>query len=124
MEIPKVTDGELNIMRILWEQGSMPATDIIKQLVVVKKWNRNTTYTFLNRLVEKGIVQRTEPGFQCEALYTQDEISVSETKDFLGKMYGGSISRMVASFLGGDSVSPSDLKQLRQLIDSYEERGE
>ncbi|MDR1537301.1 MAG: BlaI/MecI/CopY family transcriptional regulator [Clostridiales bacterium] len=115
MEIPKITDGELNILNVLWEGGAMPASDIVKALSLSIGWNRNTTYTFINRLVDKKVVRRSDPGYICEAALTREQVSLSETATFVNKMFKGSLKNMVASFLGG-SVSEKEIGEVQEII--------
>ncbi len=116
MNVPKVTDGELNILEVLWDSGPLKATDIVKSMYALKNWNRNTTYTFINRLVEKKIVAREEPGFICSALYTREEVGSSETKDFVNKMFMGSYRRLVSAFLNSGDVEEDDIKAIEEML--------
>lgn len=116
-EVPKITDGELKILEVLWNQSPLSASEIVSELKESNKWNRNTTYTFINRLVEKGVVKREEPGFICTPLYSRDEIGVSEAQSFLGKMYGGSLKMLVTSFLDNEAVSDKEISELKKLIE-------
>jgi len=128
MEIARVTDGELNVLNVLWKNGSpgasgaMTASEIVKELNREIGWNRNTTYTFINRLVEKNIIKRSEPGFVCEALFTREEVSASEAKGFLDKMFGGSLKTMVASFLSGD-YSAEEIAEVREILARHKNGG-
>ena len=100
----------------------MTAAEIVKELNNEIGWNRNTTYTFICRLVDKGIVKRSEPGYQCEAVYTREQISVSEAREFIGKMFQGSLKTMIASFLGGD-YSEEEITEVREMLAKYNKRG-
>lgn len=119
MEIPKITDGELHVMNVLWEKGTVTAAEIVKALKLTNNWNRNTTYTFINRLVEKNIVKREEPNFLCTALFSREEIGLSETKSLLAKMFNGSLNKLVASFVNGDEkIDKQELEEIKKLIES------
>ncbi len=116
MKIPKVTDGELAVLDILWEKGDMNASDMVKELKEKKDWNRNTTYTFINRLVKKGIVERSEPNFLCRALYDRQEVGLSETKGFVEKMFRGSFDGLVSAFISSDEISTEDIRKIEEII--------
>lgn len=116
MKIPKVTDGELAVLDILWEKGDMNASDMVKELKEKKDWNRNTTYTFINRLVKKGIVERSEPNFLCRALYDRQEVGLSETKGFVEKMFQGSFDGLVSAFISSDEISTEDIRKIEEII--------
>ncbi len=116
MKIPKVTDGELAVLDILWEKGDMNASDMVKELKEKKDWNRNTTYTVINRLVKKGIVERSEPNFLCRALYDRQEVGLSETKGFVEKMFRGSFDGLVSAFISSDEISTEDIRKIEEII--------
>jgi len=128
MDISKITDGELKVLNVLWENKStthgeaMKATEIVKILNNEIGWNRNTTYTFINRLVEKGIIKRSEPGFVCEVLYTKEQISASEAREFIDKMFSGSLKAMVASFLSS-GCSEKEITEVREMLARHKDGG-
>lgn len=115
--VPKITDGELKVLQVLWEKSPLAAGEIVAALKEGANWNRNTTYTFINRLVDKKVVKREEPGFVCTPLYTRDEILMSETRSFLDRIYQGSFKRLVSGFIENEGLSPGELEELRQLIE-------
>jgi len=121
MNIEKVTDGELHVLNALWAHEEMTASELVKQLAAAKNWNRNTTYTFVNRLVEKGIIRRTDPGFVCRALFTREQVTLSESKSFLAKMFNGSLNLMVANFIDSENLSQSELDAISGLINKRRE---
>ena len=128
MEISKITDGELKVLNVLWKNKStaqgeaMKAAEIVKILNTKVGWNRNTTYTFINRLVEKGIIKRSEPGFVCEVLYTKEQISVSEAREFIDKMFSGSLKAMIASFLSS-GYSEKEITEVREMLARHKDGG-
>lgn len=76
----KLFDSELKVMEVLWEQGSKSAREIVDVLSERIGWNKNTTYTVIKKCIEKGAIQREEPGFICHALITRDEVAQHETE--------------------------------------------
>jgi predicted transcriptional regulator len=114
--IPKITDGEMHILEVLWEKSPIAATEIVSILKERINWNRNTTYTFINRLVDKQVVKREDPGFVCTPLFTKDEVLISETNTFLDKIYNGSLHLMVSRFIENKALSRKELDELRDLI--------
>lgn len=117
-DIPKITDGELKVLEVLWEKSPIAAGEVVAVLKERVNWNRNTTYTFINRLVDKNVVKREEPGFICTPLYTRDEVRVSEARSFLDKMYEGSLKMLVTSFINTEAVSDKEIAELKQLIET------
>ena len=112
----KLFDSELKVMEVLWEQGSKAARDIVDVLSERIGWNKNTTYTVIRKCIEKGAIEREEPGFLCKALVTKDEVAQSETEQLIDKMFGGSSELFFSSFLKNQGISEEDAARLSRMI--------
>jgi BlaI family penicillinase repressor len=60
--LPKITDGELKVLEVLWDKAPAAAGEVVAALKERANWNRNTTYTFINRLVDKKCRQERRAG--------------------------------------------------------------
>ena len=87
----RLHEGELNVMELLWSNQSLSAKDIAKIIKDYIGWEKNTTYTVIKRLIDKGAVVREEPGFICKAVVTKAEIQKIETKVLFDKLFGGDV---------------------------------
>ncbi len=125
-EIPKVTERELEIMELIWQNKEMAAVDIAAHFLKPENGAhfKNTTYTFIKRLVEKGVIERREPGFVCVSLYGRDEILISETKSFIDRVYQGSFNQLFSEFVENRSLSDRELIELRDLINKTVKGGD
>ena len=113
----KLYDSELKLLEILWDSGELPARDVAAQAADAVGWSKTTTYTMLKKCVEKGLVERTEPGFLCRALPTRAEVRRRETRDLIDRMYGGSPDLLVASLLDGKTLSGEEIARLRRMVE-------
>lgn len=113
----KLYDSELKVMSVLWEGGDLPAQQIAKQLTERIGWSKTTTYTMIKKCIDKGIVERIEPGFMCHALITREQARETETNELIDKLYGGSPDLLVASLLDAKRLSAAEIAKLRQLVD-------
>ncbi|GIO41787.1 BlaI/MecI/CopY family transcriptional regulator [Paenibacillus apis] len=112
----KLFDSELKVMEVLWEHGAMTARDIVDILTERVGWNKNTTYTVIKKCIEKGAIDREEPGFVCKPLVTRDEVQQSETEQLIDKMFGGSSELFFSAFLKNQGISEEEAKRLAKLI--------
>ena len=55
-QLPEITDREMEIMEVVWSRGEVSAQEILQK--ENGAYSKNTTYTFLNRLVGKGVLKR------------------------------------------------------------------
>ena len=120
---PKLFDSELKVMGVLWREGEMSAGQIVKILKDETGWNRNTTYTVIKKCVEKGAIQRQEPGFICNALITRQEVQDYETEELIDKMFDGSKEKFFAAFLDGKKLSGQEIEKLRKMVNDLGQEG-
>jgi predicted transcriptional regulator len=117
--IPRPTDAELAILRVLWERG--PST--VRQVHDVLSRERPTAYTtalkLLQIMAEKGLVTRDER--ERTHVY-QPRISEEQTqrqlvRDLLDRAFGGSSSKLVMQALAARRASAEELGEIRRLLD-------
>ncbi len=113
----RIFDSELKILEILWESGEASAKDVAAQAGEQVGWSKTTTYTVLKKCVEKGLVERSDPGFRCRALVSRQEVQRRETRGLIDRMYGGSSDRLVAPPLDGKTLSGEEIARLRRLVE-------
>ena len=113
----RIYDSELRVLELLWRGGTLSAREIAAQAAEEVGWSKTTTYTVLKKCVEKGLVERSEPGFRCRALVSRQEVQRRETRELIDRMYGGSSDRLVASLLDGKTLSREEVDRLRRLVE-------
>ena len=107
----KLFDSELKVMDVLWKDGDVPAKYVADTLNREVGWNKNTTYTLIKRCINKGAIERTEPGFMCHALIANELID---------KIYDGSVDKLFAALLGRKKLSMEQIKNLKQIVSELE----
>ena len=115
----RLFDSELKVMEPLWENGPLSAGELAKKLAASCGWNRNTTYTVIKKLVDKGAVSRSDPGFVCTALITREDVQRRETDSLISRLFGGSKTQFLSAFLSEKDLTPAEADQLRELIASF-----
>ena len=115
----KLFDSELKVMEPLWEDGPLSAGELAKRLAASCGWNRNTTYTVIKKLVDKGAVARSDPGFLCTPLVTREEVRRQETDNLISRLFGGSKTQFLSAFLSEKDLTPAEADQLRELIENW-----
>lgn len=116
----RLFDSELKVMEPLWQDGPQSAGELAKKLAASAGWNRNTTYTVVKKLVDKGAVARSDPGFVCTALITREEVQRRETDCLITRLFGGSTAQFLSAFLSERDLAPAEAQQLRELIKHWE----
>ena len=113
----KLFDSEAKLMEIIWERSPICAKDISLIAQDSIGWNKNTTYTVLKKLVAKGFIKRTDPGFICEPLVSRQEAQRSEAKSLLSKVFGGSRKALFSALLEDEQLTDDEIAELRALIE-------
>lgn len=116
MEI-KLFDSELKVMEALWKEGDLTAGQLAKILKEQTGWNRNTTYTIIKKLIEKGAIERYEPNFTCKAIITKEQVQEQEATELIGKLFDGSAEVFLSAFLSGKDISKDEIESLKQLVE-------
>ena len=116
----KLFDAELKVMEILWREGDTTAKRLAEILREQVNWSKTTSYTMIKRLHEKGAIERHEPNWICRPIVSKEQAREYETNELINKMYGGSADQLVASILGGKSLSKEEIERLKQFIQDLE----
>lgn len=114
-DVIRLHEGELNVMELLWSNKALAAKDIAKIIKEYIGWEKNTTYTVIKRLIDKGAIEREDPGFICRAVISKSTIQEIETKALLDKIYNGSLSNFIATYLVNQEFSSSDIAELKKI---------
>ena len=113
----KLFDSEAKVMEIIWNRGPLSAKEISFIAADSIGWNKNTTYTVIKKLESKGFIKRTDPGFICTPLVSQEEMQKKEAVSLLNKVFGGSRKALFSALLEDEDLSDTEIKELRDLID-------
>ena len=116
----KLFDSERKVMEVIWEEGDMTAKEI--SLILNEKigWNKNTTYTVIKKCIQKGLIERLEPGFLFRARITKEQAIENDTDEFVNRVFGGSVPLLFSALLQQKKMSKEEIKKLKQMIDEME----
>lgn len=112
----RLHEGELNVMELLWSNKVLAAKDISKIIKEYIGWEKNTTYTVIKRLIDKGAITREDPGFLCRAKVTKKEVQEIETKVLLNKMYNGSLTNFINEYLGHCKLTTEQVIEMQRVL--------
>jgi len=116
LESMKLFDSELKIMDIVWEIEPVSAREISLIAADTIGWNKNTTYTIIKKLIDKNVIERSEPNFICTSIIKKSDVQKVETQNLIDKLYNGSKKMFFAAFID-DDISDDELEELKKLIE-------
>ena len=115
METPKIFESEYRFCLILWEEGPVTTTRLVKLCQERLGWKRTTTYTVIKRLGERGVV-KNEDGL-VTALISREEAQVSEIDELVEKKFQGSLPAFLAAFARRQELSEEEVEEIRRIIE-------
>ncbi|PEZ08189.1 BlaI/MecI/CopY family transcriptional regulator [Bacillus sp. AFS018417] len=123
-KIPKISEAELEIMKVLWSKAPQTANEIIKNLEGEMDWSPKTIRTLINRLVQKEAIsahQETGKMYTYHPLVSQDYYLQVETKSFLKRFYGAALKPLLVNFLKEEKLSQEEINELKRILDDKSE---
>ena len=119
--VSKIMESEYEIMKVLWNESPLTATEICEMLALKKSWSKSTVITLINRLVEKGALSSAKRGvYFYTPVVTEDEYMQYHADNFLKKMFNGNTKSLLAFFCNHEGITVADLNEIKQMIEQKE----
>jgi predicted transcriptional regulator len=120
--IPKLTEKELEILRIVWEKGAIS----VKEVHEIMGGDESNGYTTILKLMqimhEKGHLARQKSGklHLYKAIASQENTQQQLLDKMIDTVFRGSAAELVMSALGNRKSSKIELKAIREYLDELE----
>ena len=116
----KPTDGELSILRVLWDRGPSTVREVAE--VMGRQTGYTTVLKLLQIMTEKGLVRRDvrERAHVYAPKLPREKTEQQIVGDLLDRAFGGSSSRLVMRALSSRRASPEELDRIRELLNEIE----
>jgi BlaI family transcriptional regulator, penicillinase repressor len=123
--IPKPTDAELAILRVLWSRGPSTVRQVYEVVAEGRALAYTTTLKLLQIMTEKGLVRRQELGRShvYQARYGEEETQRRLVGDLLERAFGGSAAKLVLQALAATRATAEERRQIRELLEKENDRG-
>lgn len=120
------TDSELVILQVLWADGPHTVREVNECLneTSPKAIGYTTTLKIMQLMAEKGLVSRDTSSRThiYAAVLPEEKAKGNLLRRFVDSTFGGSASELVLRALGQGKASPSELAQIKQLIEDLESK--
>ena len=122
----ELREAEWHVLESLWAASPKVGSQIVADMEARKGWSRSTTLTMLRRMTEKGLIACDDSGKMktYTSLIRREDAVKRETESFLERVYQGSVSMLLNSFVEKQKLSAGEIKELRQILDQAEEQNE
>ena len=119
MRSATLTDGELRLMRVLWDRGRGSVSEVRAALPLPHRPAYNTVLTELGILERKGYVRHTKNGraFVYQPLVDRERVRRSAVRRLVSQLFDGSPGSLAVAILQHERVDEAELASLRRLLD-------
>jgi BlaI family transcriptional regulator, penicillinase repressor len=123
-KLPRPTDAELAILRILWERGACTVRQVHEALSRERPAAYTTALKMLQIMTEKGLVRRDESDrtHVYQSRLTEEQTQRQLVRDLVDRAFGGSASKLVLQALSARRATAEELGEIRKLIESSREK--
>lgn len=122
----RVTNSEWYLMNCLWEENPRSLMQLVPLLKEKIGWSKSTCATMVRRMSEKGLIRFEEKG-KTKYFYPnvkKEDVVVQETRDFLQRIYDGSIGMMMSALVRQNDLSKEDIQELQKILKTAEQKAD
>ena len=114
---PKISDAELQVLQVLWDESPMGATELADRIGAANGWTLATVKTLLSRLLVKGAIKAETEGrrFRYRPVVKREAVAGRQAGNLVERLFGGRISPLVAQLAEQREIDPEDLAELEEL---------
>jgi predicted transcriptional regulator len=121
-ELPRPTRGELEILRILWEEGPATVRRVQERLSRARPAGYTTVLKLMQIMTAKGLVRRDE---SARAHLYRPALEPSETRarlvgELVDKVFGGSVGRLVLEALARRPATAAERAEIRRMLEQHD----
>jgi BlaI family penicillinase repressor len=117
----RLTPAEMELLQILWKRGTGSLSDVHGALS--RPLGYTTVQTRLNRLLAKGIVERSDDRpARYRPLIAPRDVAAGDLKLLVKNVSDGSVVPLVAQLVQDRRLSTDEIAELKALIATAERR--
>ena len=107
--------SELSLHKLNGTTASV--SDIREALQKSRGWEATTIKTLVSRLVSKGAIKQEKRNvFYYSPLISEREYNSWATRELIERLYKGSAKDMIAALVDSESLTQSDISELREMF--------
>jgi BlaI family transcriptional regulator, penicillinase repressor len=120
--MPRPTDAELAILRVLWDRGPSTVREVTDQLGKQRDVGYTTALKLMQIMTDKGLVLRDESKRSHVYRPKQREETTQRqlVTDLIARAFGGSPEKLVLQALSAKKASKEELGEIRRMLDELE----
>ena len=118
--LPPISDAELVVMKVVWNQSPVTANQVVSALESTTDWKPRTIQTLLSRLARKRALAFEKRGreYVFRPLIKAGDFVHAASRSFLRQLFDGEIAPFLACFLERENLTREEMKELRRILDA------
>ncbi len=118
-KLPSISDAEWVVMTALWSEPGLTADQVVEALEGKAIWNARTVRTLINRLLRKHALEYEKEGrkYRYFPAVDREHCAKQERRSFVQRVYGGTVTPMLAAFIEDANLSPEEITELKRMLD-------
>ena len=114
----RISEAEHAVMEVLWDRGTISATDVCDAICEERDWSLATVKTLLSRLVQKQAIATRPDGrrFLYSPLIARSEYIGGESRRLVDRLFGGKAASLVAHLAETEALTEDDLTAIEALL--------
>jgi predicted transcriptional regulator len=114
---PTLTDAELEIMQVVWDQGKANVRDVYEEINKRRKVAYTTVLTMMKLLEHKGFLFRddSERTHVYRPRRQKERVVTAMVDDFVDRVFQGAARPLLMHLITENDLSPEEIEQLAEL---------
>jgi len=120
---PHITDAELQVLKVLWEEGPCNVKVVHERLNEEKQTGYTTTLKIMQIMAKKSLlsVDKTARQHVYSPNLEKKQVQKSRLSRFLKNTFSGSASSLVMQLLSHEDLTEKELKEIKAYINTLEQ---
>ncbi|MGB0864065.1 MAG: BlaI/MecI/CopY family transcriptional regulator, partial [Saprospiraceae bacterium] len=117
-DINQPSEAELDILNIIWQRQPVTVRAVHEILTETKKVGYTTTLKQIQRMTDKGMIERVGTGkaHQYQAIVKEEKVKENLFQKLVKTAFKGSALKLVMHALGNSETSKDEIEALEQFI--------
>ena len=117
--LPALSDAQLEIMNIVWDEGEVTVQAVLKRLQQNRSVARNTVQTVISRLAERSWLRYRREGnkFVYRATRPRRDSQGHVLQRIIDNAFAGSADGLVRALVETQDLSTEEIERIQQLLE-------
>lgn len=118
-KLPPLSDAQMEVMQEIWERGEATVTDVWQAIAAKREVARNTIFTVMDRLEQRGYLEKRPIGnlHLYKSTVSEKKTLGRVVRDVLEQAFEGAAGQMIVAMLENTELSKEELDSIQKLIE-------